>query len=324
MKSMIVTVSLLFVMFSALPAQNMDQLFNDYIMNLPNEALSEQELAGLMQMREEEKLARDVYLTLYDTWQMNIFYNIATRSEQSHIEMVGLIIEKYNLEDPFIEERGVFTDSTMQALYNSLVEIGVASLSQGLFVGCTIEDLDIFDLENLLVVSDNQDVRTVYQNLMKGSRNHMRAFYSQYSAQDETYEAQFITPEELEQILAGTEEKGFVDADGAPLVLTGIAANAADAIPESFIVMQNYPNPFNPSTTIQFSIPTNSIVSVDIFDVSGALIRTLAANEELQAGQHSFTWNGLDESGSQVVSGVYFYRVSSGAFQITKQMTLVK
>jgi len=187
------------------------------IADLPYEELSGEEISHITKMREEEKLAGDVYRVLYDMWKLPIFSNIA-RSEDRHTEAVKAIIEKYHLEDPFIEKEGVFTDPALQKLFDSLVRQGSESLAAALRVGATIEDLDIFDLQNkALPATDNEDVRTVYQTLLKGSRNHMRAFMRQLEAAGETYEAQFITPELMESILSSPRERGRYDADGVPV-----------------------------------------------------------------------------------------------------------
>ncbi len=305
---------------------NEDQLFNDYIVNLPKEDLSEQELTSLMQMREEEKLARDVYLALYDKWNISIFQNIAN-SEQQHTDMVALLFQKYGLEDPFIDERGVFTDTTLQNLYNDLVATGNESEAKALFVGCTIEDLDIYDLQGFLAQSDNRDVRTVYQNLMKGSRNHMRSFTLLYSLKGETYTAQYITQDELDQILSSENERGFLDADGNPLDLaTGVqsADRPTASVPNNFIVAQNYPNPFNPQTTIQFTLPSTANVSISVYDMNGRLVKTLVNNERLAAGTHSVNWTGTNENGDIVSSGMYLYVIDNGTARISKQMILLK
>ena len=86
------------------------------------------EVAGLLYMREEEKLARDVYLTLYEKWEMPIFQNIAN-SESTHMEAIETLIDRYNLEDPAAgKDAGVFTDQTLQGLYDQLVAEGSQSL----------------------------------------------------------------------------------------------------------------------------------------------------------------------------------------------------
>src|SRR5262249_9804888 len=86
---------------------------------------------------------------------------------------------------------------------------------------------------------------------------------------------------------------------------------------------QNYPNPFNPQTTIAFSIATRAATHLAIYDVNGALVRTLA-NEMRAAGPYRITWDGRDDGGRVVASGVYFYKLSAGGFTQTKKMVLLK
>ncbi len=86
---------------------------------------------------------------------------------------------------------------------------------------------------------------------------------------------------------------------------------------------QNYPNPFNPQTTISFSIAQRANVRLAVYDVNGALVRTLAS-ETRAAGAYQITWDGRDDSGNQVASGVYFYRLATGSFTQTKKMVLLK
>jgi hypothetical protein len=178
------------------------------IASLPYEELSAEEELGLIQMREEEKLARDVYATLYDIWQVSVFNNIS-QSEQRHMNAVKVLIDKYELIDPVIDSSvGVFTDPAFTGLYALLVDQGSESLVDALIVGATIEDLDIKDLQELLIQTDNEDITAVYENLLSGSRNHLRAFTYLLSLNGETYEAQFITPEELEAIITSPREAG--------------------------------------------------------------------------------------------------------------------
>jgi hypothetical protein len=317
-------VSLFFIALATGVAAQSDSLFLDYINDLPKETLSEQELNGIKYIREEEKLAHDVYIALYEKWNLNMFTNIA-KSEQSHMDMVAAIIEKYNLEDPLIEEIGVFADSLLQKLYGDLLEHGLASLENALYVGCTIEDVDIFDLEELLVDADNIDLRTVYQNLTKGSRNHMRSFERQYSAQAGTYTAQYITSDLLNEILTSGPEQGFVDSNGDILVLTGVASSKEiEMLPNNYLFATNYPNPFNPQTTIEFSISSTNLISVAIFDITGKHVKTLMNHESVSAGNHVLIWDGLDESGNISASGSYFYRINSETAQVIKQMTLLR
>ncbi len=178
------------------------------ITSLPVEALSETERASLIFMREEEKLARDVYTTLYETWQLHIFSNIA-QSEQTHTEAVRQLLVKYEIADPVTDDTvGVFTDDTLQALYTELITTGNASEVAALRVGALIEDLDIADLEKTLTETDNQDITTVYENLARGSRNHLRSFVRQLTAAGESYEPTHIDEATYASIIAAEPERG--------------------------------------------------------------------------------------------------------------------
>ena len=174
----------------------------------PKETLNADELLSLKTMREEEKLANDVYLTLYNKWGVNIFTNIAS-SEQTHTNPVLTLLTKYELADPVgTNAVGVFSDTILQKLYTQLVTQGSTSTLNAFIVGATIEDLDIFDLNNWNSKVDNQDIKYVYQNLTKGSRNHMRSFYGQVTGSGGTYSAQYISQTELDAIINSPKETG--------------------------------------------------------------------------------------------------------------------
>lgn len=178
------------------------------INSLPRESLNTDEINSLLFMREEEKLARDVYTTLYAKWQASVFSNIK-ESEQTHMDAVLQLINKYNLLDPVNDNGvGIFESVQLQELYNQLVEQGSGSIADAMHVGATIEDLDIFDLENALDKIDNQDIQLVYGSLTKGSRNHLRSFYSNILLLNETYVPQFITQEQFDAIVNSPIEKG--------------------------------------------------------------------------------------------------------------------
>ncbi len=178
----------------------------------PGELTSE-EKAGIMLMREEEKLARDVYLTLYEKWNIPVFSNIA-ESEQTHMDAMELLIERYGLEDPISDEsassRGSYTRAEFEDLYTELTEQGLASYSAALEVGALIEDLDIADLERLISESENNDVRIVYQNLLKGSRNHLRSFDRQLVRSGGSYGPQYVTELDYENIVSSRNEAGVI------------------------------------------------------------------------------------------------------------------
>ncbi len=140
--------------------------------------LSDQEVHDLLHMREEEKLARDVYQVLGDRYDVAIFDNIA-QSEQSHMDALGALIEKYKLVDPVGDNSvGVFDNDGLQSLYDSLVEKGEKSLADAYEVGVAIEVLDIDDLKIAIQATDNADIQRVYGNLLRGSQSHLAAFTS--------------------------------------------------------------------------------------------------------------------------------------------------
>ncbi|WP_456427308.1 DUF2202 domain-containing protein [Rhodocaloribacter sp.] len=176
---------------------------------LPMEPLSEAEIAGILYMREEEKLARDVYLVLFDQWGLTVFDNISS-SEQTHMDAVYALIERYDLEDPVTDGSvGAFTNATLKELYDTLVEQGAASVVEALRVGAAIEEIDILDLMRELEENvDNADVTLVYENLMKGSRNHLRAFVRNLSAQGVGYEPQYLSEEDYLAIINSAIERG--------------------------------------------------------------------------------------------------------------------
>ncbi len=179
------------------------------ITSLPTEPLNSAELTSLSFMREEEKLARDVYITLYNKWGVNIFTNISN-SEQTHMDAILMLLSKYSLADPVSNNAvGVFNNVTLQNLYNQLVAQGNISVLDAYKVGATIEDLDIFDLKNALLNNDNQDIKLVYDMLTKRSRNHIRSFYKNILSVGGSYSPQYITQAEFDAIINTAMETGF-------------------------------------------------------------------------------------------------------------------
>ena len=118
--------------------------------------LSEDEVADLTFQREEEKLARDVYLTLYAKWGAVIFSNIA-KSEERHTDTLKKKLDKYNLPDPALPTIGAFTNPDLQAKYDSLVADGQLSYIDGLYIGATIEEIDMIDIQQALDATTHLD-----------------------------------------------------------------------------------------------------------------------------------------------------------------------
>jgi len=139
-------------------------------------AASAEETTSLTLMREEEKLARDVYQYLYGVWKLRIFDNIA-RSEARHFEAIGTLLVRYGIPDPAQNNAaGAYTNPNFKTLYDKLTGQGANSLKDALEVGVLIEKADISDLESALKATDKADIKTVYTNLLAGSLNHLDAF----------------------------------------------------------------------------------------------------------------------------------------------------
>lgn len=169
-------------------------------------ALSAADAAGLSYMREEEKLAQDVYQALYAKWGLPVFQNIA-RSEAMHTQSVATLLSRYGLPDPAATlPAGKFNNPDLQSLYDTLIAQGSRSATDALRVGATVEDLDLSDLAAR--ASTQPDLQRVYANLAKGSRNHLRAFTSQLAASGESYAPQYISATDYAAIVNGTTERG--------------------------------------------------------------------------------------------------------------------
>jgi len=151
-------------------------------------------------MREEEKLAHDAYVYLYELWNIPVFDNIS-KSETVHTNKVLDLINSFGLEDPALPNAGEFKNTDLQALYNKLVTQGSDSLVAGLLVGTTIEEVDIIDLKEEMEIATDSSILTVYGNLMKGSEAHLRAFVAQLDMRGYDYKPQFLSQEEFDAII---------------------------------------------------------------------------------------------------------------------------
>jgi hypothetical protein len=173
----------------------------------PAGTLTEEEEADILFIREEEKLARDVYAVLYEQWSLPVFANIGD-AEQTHMDSVGVLIERYGLEDPVQEEAGVFTNPDIQALYDTFVTEGEVSEAAALGVGAQIEEIDLVDIMEASNRTDQPDIQLVYDNLMRGSRNHLRAYVRNLEVRGDTYEPIVLSQEEYEAIVGTPAERG--------------------------------------------------------------------------------------------------------------------
>jgi hypothetical protein len=161
------------------------------------------EINDLLWIREEEKLARDVYLYALDQYDMRIFENISA-SEQRHMDRILELLEHYELEDPVKEDaRGQFTHPDLKKLYLELTQRVDQSLVEALKVGALIEDLDLNDLNLAIDKTTKTNITAAYQVLRCGSKNHIQAFVKQLKNQGNNYDPQFISTDFFQEILAG-------------------------------------------------------------------------------------------------------------------------
>ena len=165
------------------------------------------ETESLLYVREEEKVARDSYLTLYGMWGTGVFQNIAS-SEQNHMDAVKVLLDKYNLKDPALPQIGVFQNVSLQALYLDLIAWGSRSEADALLVGCAIEEIDLIDLIDRMAQIDNLDILSVFQNLAEGSKNHLRAFVRNYELTGVTYTPLYLDQTTYQQIISGSGSGG--------------------------------------------------------------------------------------------------------------------
>ena len=167
--------------------------------------LNQEDIDALLFMLEEEKLARDTYTFLYDTWSQNIFSNIAN-SEQSHMNAIKTLLDANNVTYTILSQ-GQFNDQDLQDLYDQFEADGQISNAQALIIGATIEDLDIYDLERFINEASSNSLIDVFQSLQCGSRNHLRSFNSRLQNFNTTYTPQFISEEQFNAIINSSNEQ---------------------------------------------------------------------------------------------------------------------
>jgi len=150
--------------------------------DIPLIELSQTEKDSLIFMLEEEKLAKDVYTHLYDTWGTKVFKNIA-KAEQKHMDSIETLVDKHEVDTPKeLEETGTFKNEELQSHYDNLIAQGDNSLVDALEVGIKIEELDIADLEESMTDAP-EDVKATYEKLIEASQNHLDAFNRQLARQ---------------------------------------------------------------------------------------------------------------------------------------------
>ncbi|MEZ5448497.1 MAG: DUF2202 domain-containing protein [Thiolinea sp.] len=174
-------------------------------------SLSQNEIDIMVFMREEEKLARDVYLTLHEQWGLPILSNIAG-SEQQHTSRIRDLLQTYRIADPVQDDTtGIFQNEELASLYHQLLARGQTSQLDALYTGAFVEETDILDLQQAIAVSTQPAIRQVYNKLLQASRNHLRAFAGQIINRTGSYTAQAMPAAEVDAIINSPREQ-----DGGP------------------------------------------------------------------------------------------------------------
>jgi hypothetical protein len=169
--------------------------------------LGDTELDILLKMKEEEKLARDVYTSLNLKWDNQVFSNISA-AENTHMNAVIFLLQNYGTDYTDVLEPGKFTNTALQSLYEDLVAKGSVSLENSWKVGAFIEEMDITDLVESLKSLRDESIIMVFENLEKGSRNHLRAFTRQLTLLGLTYTPVYLNGDVYNQIINTPNEAG--------------------------------------------------------------------------------------------------------------------
>jgi len=146
--------------------------------------LNTDEIVGLKYMREEEELARDLYMAIYNTKGLTVFNTISTKSETVHAQKMLDLLNTYGEADPSTGIPSTYTDPALQSLYDLLLNMSTGATStdlDALMVGALVEETDISDINDrkALVQPVHALIIQTYDNLLCGSRNHLRSFVSQ-------------------------------------------------------------------------------------------------------------------------------------------------
>jgi len=161
------------------------------------------EKEGLYYLREQTKLVRDLFHTFYNMYGTKVYTRIA-RKEQRHFDRIGLLLEKYQLEDPVVDKSvGIYENPIFEELFHELSTSGSENNLNALYVGAYLEEIVILDLKNALLDTEARDIRRVYEKLLNDAKKQLRLFVRNIEKQevDVLYQPQNMTEEDLAEIL---------------------------------------------------------------------------------------------------------------------------
>ena len=180
------------------------------------QTISENEKAGILLMREEEKMARDVYQTLNEKWDQMPFVHIS-ESEINNMARMKLLIDKYQLKDPVennADKPGTFNNQQLKKLYDELITSGKTSLEAAFRAGAKVEEVDIRDLKEAKAKTSNEEIKNTYTDLISASENHLRAFVRNLKRLDVSYPPVVMDKKEFDAIITTTKGMGMGNGKG--------------------------------------------------------------------------------------------------------------
>ena len=208
---------------------------------------------------------------------------------------------------------------------DSVLTISLAELSTGSLDIAWEEAVDVDGDSIIYHYTSVLTVGTVTEQIDTSLVDTSFTFMSYQSLYDQLYALESTTAE-LEWNVYADDGHVSVSAENGPLTLSIDVSSLSiedEAIPDVFALHQNYPNPFNPVTNIRFDVPEQSLVKMEIFNILGQRVKTLA-NQEMNAGFHSIQWNGSNDHGKPLSSGMYIYTINAGKFHAVKKLVFMK
>lgn len=163
-------------------------------------SLTASEQEGILFIREEEIMAKDLYLELYKETKLPIFWNVAG-SEQIHMDSVKILMDKYGLEDPVQDGNGKYANQDIQKMYDDLLEEGAKSPVDALKAGAVVEEMSVHDLQTQIANTDKPDFHSVYGGLLVGSEKHLRSYIRALKERGAEYSPQYLSEEEFDKVL---------------------------------------------------------------------------------------------------------------------------
>ncbi|MDM7934182.1 MAG: DUF2202 domain-containing protein [Methanothrix sp.] len=175
--------------------------YGEAILTLGDEEVAGPAVArGMQFIWEEEKTARDLYISLYRETNLSIFMELV-RSEQSHMDQVRGLMERHGVSAPLPEEPGVLENQTLIQIYNELLTEGRRSGVDALRAAATFEEVSIIDLKRELAATKDEDIRAVYQGLLAGSRKHLRSYVADLREEGIDYSPKHLDRAEFDEII---------------------------------------------------------------------------------------------------------------------------